>query len=138
MQTFMNITRIARFILIGISSIAMVIGGIVIMNIMMVSVTERTREIGIQKSIGARQKNIMVQFLFEALMLSVGGGIIGTGLGLILGALLGNLIDLPVSPSIFAIIAGISISSIVGVMSGVYPAWKAARLDPIEALGYEK
>ncbi len=132
-----NITRAARIALIGISSISLVVGGIVIMNIMMVSVTERTREIGIRKSIGARRKNILTQFLFEALILSLGGGIIGTALGISLAAILGSQISLPVTPSLFAIIAGLSISTGVGVFFGMYPAMKASRLDPIDALRFE-
>ncbi len=134
---FNNITRAARIALIGISSISIVVGGIVIMNIMMVSVTERTREIGIRKSIGARRKNIMVQFLFEALILSLGGGIIGTALGIAIAAILGSQISLPVTPSLFAIVAGLSISTGVGVFFGMYPAMKASRLDPIDALSFE-
>lgn len=132
-----TITRGIRIALIGISSIALVVGGIVIMNIMMVSVTERTREIGIRKSIGARRKNIMVQFLFEALILSVGGGIIGTALGIGTAIVLGSQISLPVTPSLFAIISGMSISTGVGVFFGLYPAVKASRLDPIDALRFE-
>jgi putative ABC transport system permease protein len=134
---FNTITRAARIALIGISSIALVVGGIVIMNIMMVSVTERTREIGIRKSIGARRSNIMTQFLFEALILSLGGGIIGTALGIGLAAVLGSQISLPVTPSLFAIIAGLSISTGVGVFFGIYPAMKASKLDPITALSFE-
>ena len=132
-----NITRAARIALIGISSIALVVGGIVIMNIMMVSVTERTREIGIRKSIGARRKSILLQFLFEALILSVGGGIIGTSLGIAIAAILGSQISLPVAPSVFAVVAGLSISTGVGVFFGMYPAVKASKLDPIEALRFE-
>ena len=132
-----TITRGIRIALIGISSIALVVGGIVIMNIMMVSVTERTREIGIRKSIGARRKNIMVQFLFEALILSVGGGIIGTAFGIGTAIVLGSQISLPVEPSLFAIISGMSISTGVGVFFGLYPAVKASRLDPIDALRFE-
>lgn len=137
MAFFNSITRAARIALVAISSISLVVGGIVIMNIMMVSVTERTREIGIRKSIGARRKNILIQFLFEALILSLGGGILGTALGISLAAVLGSQISLPVTPSLFAIIAGISISSGVGVFFGMYPAMKASRLDPIDALRFE-
>jgi putative ABC transport system permease protein len=115
----------------------MVVGGIVIMNIMMVSVTERTREIGIRKSIGARRTNIMLQFLFEALILSFGGGLIGTTLGIVIAMVLGGSISLPVSPSVFAICCGMSISTCVGVFFGMYPAVKASKLDPIEALRFE-
>jgi len=132
-----NITRAARIALIGISSIALVVGGIVIMNIMMVSVTERTREIGIRKSIGARRKSILLQFLFEALILSMGGGIIGTALGIGIAAFLGSQISLPVAPTVFAVTAGLSISTGVGVFFGMYPAVKASKLDPIDALRFE-
>ncbi len=136
--SFVNqITQAARIALVAISSIALVVGGIVIMNIMMVSVTERTREIGIRKSIGARRKSILLQFLFEALILSVGGGIVGTALGIALAAILGSQISLPVSPSVVAIVAGLSISTGVGVFFGMYPAMKASKLDPIEALRFE-
>ncbi len=130
-------TKGVRVALIAISSIALVVGGIVIMNIMMVSVTERTREIGIRKSIGARRKNILTQFLYEALILSVGGGIIGTAIGIGLAVFLGSKISLPVSPSVFAIVAGMSISTGVGVFFGMYPAVRASQLDPIAALRYE-
>lgn len=132
-----NTTRGARIALIAISSISMVVGGIVIMNIMMVSVSERTREIGIRKSIGARRKNILTQFLFEALVLSIGGGAIGTAAGIVLAIVLGGQISLPISPSLFAITMGLSISTGVGVFFGMYPAAKAANLDPIEALRFE-
>jgi len=132
-----NITRAARIALIGISSIALVVGGIVIMNIMMVSVTERTREIGIRKSIGARRKSILLQFLFEALILSMGGGIIGTALGIGIAVFLGSQISLPVAPTVFAVTAGLSISTGVGVFFGMYPAVKASKLDPIDALRFE-
>ena len=130
-------TKGVRVALIAISSIALVVGGIVIMNIMMVSVTERTREIGIRKSIGARRKHILTQFLYEALILSLGGGIIGTALGIGLAIFLGAKISLPISPSVFAIVCGISISTGVGVFFGMYPAVKASQLDPIAALRFE-
>jgi len=132
-----NTTRGIRIALVAISSISMVVGGIVIMNIMMVSVTERTREIGIRKSIGARRNNILLQFLFESLVLSLGGGIIGTTLGISIAAILGGQISLPISPSLMAISAGLSISTGVGVFFGLYPAVKASKLDPIEALRFE-
>ncbi len=137
LQTLNNITRVFRMALIGISSISLVVGGIVVMNIMMVSVTERTREIGIRKSIGAKQKHILLQFLFEALMTTLTGGLIGIVLGYIAANSLVGLMDIDMSPSGFAIIAGVSISTGIGVIFGIYPAMKAARLDPIKALSYE-
>jgi putative ABC transport system permease protein len=137
MDIINNVTRYIRFGLIGISSIALVVGGIIVMNIMMVSVTERTREIGIRKAIGAKQKNILMQFLFEALLISLSGGIIGIAVGVILGKILINMINMDMTPSAFAIIAGLIISSGVGLFFGIYPAMKAARLQPVKALSYE-
>ena len=107
------------------------------MNIMMVSVTERTREIGIRKSIGARQKDILWQFLFESLVLSLGGGLIGIAAGVILGKVLIGLINMNMSPSLYAIVLGLIISSGVGLFFGIYPAMKAARLQPVKALSFE-
>jgi putative ABC transport system permease protein len=116
----------------------MVIGGIVIMNIMMISVTERTREIGIRKAIGARQSSIRTQFLFESLILSIVGGSIGVGLGMYLGdTVLTSLMDVYVTPTRLGIILGLFISTGVGLFFGIYPAMKAARLDPVKALSYE-
>lgn len=130
-------TRIFRFALIGISSIALVVGGIVVMNIMMVSVTERTREIGIRKAVGARQKHILLQFLFESLMVTLAGGLVGIVIGFFAAKGLVGLMDMSITPSIPAIIAGLSVSVGTGVIFGIYPAMKAARLDPIKALSYE-
>jgi len=132
-----QITKFLRFGLVGISSIALIVGGIIIMNIMMVSVTERTREIGIRKSIGARQKDILSQFLYESLILSLGGGIIGIAIGVILGKILISLMNFNMTPSVSAIIIGLAISTGVGLFFGIYPAMKAARLQPVKALSYE-
>lgn len=132
-----SFTRIFRFGLIGISSISVVVGGIVVMNIMMVSVTERTREIGIRKSIGAKQKHILLQFLFESLILTLSGGLLGIICGFIIAKILVGLIHMDISPSVIAIVAGLSISTLTGLIFGIYPAMKAARLDPIKALSYE-
>lgn len=131
------VTRIFRLGLVGISSISLVVGGIVVMNIMMVSVSERTREIGIRKAIGARKKHIMLQFLFEALMTTLTGGLVGIVLGYILAKSLVEMIGMEIEPSKFAIFSGLVISIGVGVVFGIYPAMKAARLDPIKALSYE-
>jgi len=137
MEQINKITLIMRLVLIGITSISLVVGGIIIMNIMMVSVTERTREIGIRKSIGARQKDILFQFLFESIILSVGGGIIGITFGVLLGDMLVGLIDMEMSPSMVAIMLGLGISIGIGLIFGIYPALKAARLQPVKALSYE-
>jgi putative ABC transport system permease protein len=120
-----------------ISSIALIAAGIGIMNIMLVSVTERTKEIGIRRAIGAKKRNIMTQFILEAVILSEMGGV----LGILLGILAGNLAAMamatpPVFPWDWALI-GLGVCSIVGIAFGTYPAWKAAQLDPIESLRYE-
>jgi len=137
LQALNSITRIFRLGLVGISSISLVVGGIVVMNIMMVSVTERTREIGIRKSLGAKQKHILVQFLLEALMTTVTGGIIGIIIGYLIAKWLLGMMDMQITPSTFAIVAGFSVSTGIGLIFGIYPAMKAARLDPIKALSYE-
>jgi putative ABC transport system permease protein len=116
--------------------IALVVGGIVIMNIMLVSVTERTKEIGIRKSLGARRSDILKQFLLEAITLSAIGGSTGVLIAWIVGRVL-TAVFFPTYLSIGAVILAVSVSGAVGVLSGIFPAWKAARLDPIEALRAE-
>ncbi len=120
-------------VIIAVPGIALLVGAIVIMNIMLVAVTERTKEIGIRKSLGARQADILKQFLFEAATLSAIGGIIG----LILAKLLGIIVTMFLIPTIipwYAAVIAIGVSAGVGIIAGLFPAWKAARLDPIEAL----
>jgi putative ABC transport system permease protein len=121
---------------IAVPSIALLVGAIVIMNIMLVSVTERTKEIGIRKSLGARQVDILKQFLVEAVTLSGIGGAVGVTIAWIIGRVL-TAIFFPTSLSVGAVTIAVAVSAIVGVMAGVFPAWKAARLDPIEALRAE-
>jgi putative ABC transport system permease protein len=133
-----DLTRAYRVIMVALPLLSIVIGGIVIMNIMMISVTERTREIGIRKSLGARRRHILIQFLYESLILSFVGGILGIFAGVRVGALmLSSLMDIYVTPTTMAIILGFGIAVAVGLFFGMYPARKASKLDPIKALTYE-
>ena len=133
-----NITAGVGIVAIAISSVGLLVGGIGVMNIMLVSVTERTHEIGIRKAIGARRKDIVSQFLFEAMTLTGLGGILGVLLAIGFSQLIILLIPtLPASIPLWAVIAGLGVSIFVGLVFGVWPARKASRLDPIEALRYE-
>ena len=124
-------------LLAGIAGVSLIVGGIGIMNIMLVSVTERTREIGIRKAMGATRKAILTQFLVESTTLSISGGIIGILAGISLSLLAAAVSPLPAAISIPSIIAGILMSGLIGIFFGSYPAWRASKLDPIEALRYE-
>jgi len=121
----------------GFASLALFVGGIGIMNIMSTSVIERTKEIGIRKAIGASNKDILLQFLMEASVVSTIGGIIGLAIGSIVSILCGLLIDIPISPSWMTALAAVGISAMVGIVSGYYPAHRAANLRPVDALRYE-
>jgi len=121
----------------GVVSISLVVGGIVIMNIMLVTVTERTHEIGIRKSLGARRRDILMQFLVESTTLSLIGGFIGLVIAYVISALLVRLTPIPAELPVWAAFLAILVSSGVGLIFGIYPAWKAARLDPIVALRSE-
>jgi putative ABC transport system permease protein len=120
-------------VILAVPAIALLVGAIVIMNIMLVAVTERTKEIGIRKSLGARQSDILRQFLFEAAALSAIGGLIGLILAKLIGLIVSSLFIKTVIPWYAAVIA-IGVSAAVGILAGLFPAWKAAQLDPIEAL----
>jgi putative ABC transport system permease protein len=122
---------------IGVAAISLVVGGIVVMNIMLVSVTERTKEIGIRKAIGARRKDILTQFLIEAVTVTAIGGAIGVATGFGLAYIISALIGFPLLMSVASAVLGVGVSSVVGIISGLWPAWRAAKLDPIEALRAE-
>ena len=122
---------------IGVAAISLVVGGIVVMNIMLVSVTERTKEIGIRKAIGARQNDILTQFLIEAVSVTAIGGAIGVLTGFGLAYAISALIGFPLLFNVMSAVLGVGVSSVVGIISGLWPAWRAAKLDPIEALRAE-
>jgi putative ABC transport system permease protein len=128
-----GVTKPIGTVILAVPSIALLVGGIVIMNIMLVAVTERTREIGIRKSLGARQSDILRQFLLESATLSALGGIIGLIIAEIAGFII-TAVFFPTRISLLAAFFAIAFSGVVGALAGLYPAWKAARLDPIEAL----
>lgn len=130
-------TTILTMLLASIASVSLVVGGIGIMNIMLVSVTERTREIGLRMSIGARRRDILSQFLFEAVLLSLIGGLIGIGLGLGVVSLISKLAGWPVFVSANSIALAFGFSAGIGIFFGFYPARKASMLSPIDALRYE-
>jgi putative ABC transport system permease protein len=134
---FKTFTQTVRMGVALVSSIALLAAGIGIMNIMLVSVTERTREIGIRRAIGAKKRNIMVQFILEAIVLCELGGALGVFFGIIGGNLLALLMSMPPVIPVDWVIIGLVICSVVGIVFGTYPAWKAANLDPIESLRYE-
>jgi ABC-type antimicrobial peptide transport system permease subunit len=130
-------SRILTILLTGVALVSLLVGGIGIMNIMLVSVTERTREIGIRKAIGAKARDILSQFLIESVTLSLVGGLIGVGLGISSAILISTFAQWPTVLSPPAIILSFSFAAVVGIFFGIYPASKASRLDPIEALRYE-
>ena len=134
---YRNVTTGIYAALVGLVAISLVVGGIVVMNIMLVAVTERTREIGIRKAVGARHADVMRQFLMEAVTLSAIGGVIGVGLGFAIAVVVSGLTPLPYAVTWWSIALGVGLASVVGIVFGLYPAAKAARLDPIEALRHE-
>src|SRR5262249_1242830 len=130
-------TGLMSGLLLGVATISLIVGGVGIMNIMLVSVTERTREIGLRMAVGARARDILWQFLIEAIILCLAGGAVGILMGRGASLLLKLTLRLPTEVSIPAIVASVIVSATVGIIFGYYPAWKASRLDPIDALRYE-
>ena len=137
MEFYRKITGGVFALTIGVAAISLLVGGIVIMNIMLVSVTERTREIGVRKALGARRRDILTQFLVEAATLSLSGGLVGVVAGVLLALLVSAVAHLPAAVSVVSLFMGVGMSCLVGIFFGSYPAWRASRLDPIEALHYE-
>jgi putative ABC transport system permease protein len=137
MEQYQSITGAIYLAMVVISSIGLMVGGVGVMNIMLVSVTERTREIGIRKAIGARRKNIVWQFLIEAMTLSGLGGILGILAGTGLALLINAVSPLPAAVSIVWVAIAFSVAVLVGLVFGIYPAYRAARVDPIVSLRYE-
>ncbi|PYS50329.1 MAG: hypothetical protein DMF68_07445 [Acidobacteria bacterium] len=137
LDIYNQLTGATALVLTAVSFVALMIGGIGVMNIMLVSVTERTREIGIRKAVGATRGNILSQFLVEAVCLTAIGGVAGLIVGEVASLLVNKYSPLPAFVPLWAIAIGLGISAAVGIIFGLWPAWKAARLDPIEALRYE-
>ncbi len=137
LDTFNQITGVFFIVMIGLSSVALLVGGVGVIAIMMISVTERTREIGVRKAIGARRREILWQFLFEASTLTTVGAVVGMLLGAGAAWLIRTLTPIPAAVQPGAVIAALIMAAIAGVFFGLFPAWRASRLDPVEALRYE-
>ena len=137
LSTVTSIMSIMTSLLAGIAAISLLVGGIGIMNIMLVSVTERTREIGLRKAVGAKTRDVLGQFVIEAVLLTMTGGVLGIGFGFLLGKAAASMMGFEPIVTANAIFLAVGVSTAVGLIFGIYPAAKAARLDPIEALRYE-
>jgi putative ABC transport system permease protein len=129
--------RIFNIVLGSIAGISLLVGGIGIMNVMLATVTERTREIGIRRALGAKRRHIVSQFLVETVVLSVGGGAMGVLLGLLIPVLVEHFADMRTIVTPAAPVLAFGISAGIGVLFGIYPAWRAANMDPVEALRHE-
>ncbi len=137
LQTITSVTGTFTSLLTGIAAISLIVGGIGIMNIMLVTVTERTTEVGLRKALGAKKKSIVTQFLIEAIILTFLGGLIGVSIGIIASYIITKAMSLPMVFSATSIVLSVVVSCTIGIIFGWYPAWKASKLQPIEALRYE-
>ncbi|MBI2402496.1 MAG: FtsX-like permease family protein, partial [Gemmatimonadetes bacterium] len=136
-QTWNNVTGVFFLVMIALSSVGLMVGGVGVVAIMMISVTERTREIGVRKALGARRREILWQFLVEAATLTAVGGAAGMVLGGVIAAVVNSATPIPAVVPLWSIIVALLASVLTGVGFGLYPAARAARLDPVEALRYE-
>ena len=136
-ETAAETSKVMTMLLGGIAAVSLLVGGIGIMNIMLVSVTERTREIGLRLSVGARDVDVLLQFLVEAIVLSISGGVLGIAIGCGISYVIANVLHWSATVTPLAVAASFGVAAAIGVFFGFYPARKAARLNPIDALRYE-
>jgi putative ABC transport system permease protein len=137
LEVFNSSTAMVRILMFALSSVGLMVGGVGVVAIMMISVTERTREIGVRKALGARRSEILVQFLLEAAFLTLAGGVLGILLGTAVGVAVHFVSGFPVSLPWWSFALGLGFSASVGIFFGMFPAFRASRMDPIEALRYE-
>jgi putative ABC transport system permease protein len=137
METFNSVTRGFFLVMLALSSVGLMVGGVGVVAIMMISVTERTREIGIRKALGATRREILLQFLVEASSLTLIGGVIGLAVGVLIAWGIASWTPVPAAVPLWSVVAALLASAVTGVFFGMYPATKASRLDPVEALRYE-
>ena len=136
-ESFQNTANKIELVAVMIGIISLLVGSIGVMNIMLVTVTERTREIGIRKAVGAKRRNILIQFLNEAIFLSLIGGFLGIVTGFLLALIMSSIFNIPLTLPLWAVITGLTVTCIVGLIAGIYPAARASKLDPIQSLRYE-